>query len=393
MNNLPAASSRSHLYAVFACIFCSILSFVVCILVNFSRSAQELTLIFDSGHYLGTCQKLCTVWQAVVAHGLSGSLKDLLSPLAEGLMLDGPVLPLVGSSFFLVTSRLPTYLDARILIIEQSFLQALSVALLFILARRFTGSTKWASATSLAWAFYPSAVIGAGRFLPETVTTVILLALVLALNIAVSTSSKLALAIGGFFSALVLLSKPAIGPAVFAVDVLALLLAGTKHRFLKAALWLAVGGMIALAPWIIFTKTVTGQVYVTAQRVPTYNLVNGLDPLSDGWSSTPATPFVKLFAEDAGIMPSLVSIVKSAPLSTFNLVLRKVPRIWQLPWNDFHVKVLPAIFMANMVASIPLAIWHFPASSSFLPSKSALYLAIGKPPLPLMQAAWLLAGI
>jgi hypothetical protein len=346
-NMPPASASQSRLYDIVAATVCAIAAFVVCLAVNFSRGAMELTLVFDSGHYLGTCQKLCTVWQTILHGGFQGSLKDLLSPLSEGLMLDGPVLPLIGSSFFLLTGRVPNYLDARILIVEQGILQALSVVLLFLLARRFTGSTKWATAVGLAWAFYPSAVMGAGRFLPETVTTVILLALVLALNIAVEKCSGLSLFVGGFFSALVLLAKPAIGPSVFLVDLLALFLSGSKQRFVKSILWMAIGGIVALAPWMLFTKTVTGQVYVTAQRVPTYNLVNGLDPLSDGWSSTPASPFVKLFAEDAGIVPSMISIVQSNPLATFNLVLRKVPRMWQLPWNDFHTKALSMPFAAQ----------------------------------------------
>lgn len=324
---------------------CFVITMIGSLAQNLSRGSKELVFVFDSGHYLGSCTKICTLWQTILHQGFSAGVKDQMTGLTDSLLLDGPVLPMITSSFFLVTNRIPSYMDTQIVVVEQALIQALSAFLMFFVARRFTSSNRWAIVGSLLWGLYPAALIGAGRLLPETTTAMLLVSLVLTLSTVITDSishklrARLLTVLGGWLSALLLLAKPALGPSTFIVDVIFLLTVRPIKQMFVSAVLLFIGGMIALSPWMAYTYASTGQAMVTAQRVPVFNIVNGLDQESNGWASIPPSRFVNLFAEGLGIGNVTLSIFKAEPEKTTTLVLRKIPRLWQVPWNDFRSKV------------------------------------------------------
>ncbi|MFN8550622.1 MAG: hypothetical protein U0103_03960 [Candidatus Obscuribacterales bacterium] len=107
----------------------------------------------------------------------------------------------------------------------------------------------------------------------------------------------------GCIAATVVLLKAALLPGLLAgFIVVAFVLwrdseadAAWTQTVVSACVSAAIGLMLVLAPWLLFTKEATGSYSVTAQREPVLNIVIGGNSENDGWSGNPETGFVKLF--------------------------------------------------------------------------------------------------
>ncbi|HEY9869076.1 MAG TPA: hypothetical protein V6D08_07910, partial [Candidatus Obscuribacterales bacterium] len=140
---------------VASAVVCFLAALGTCLAQNFSRNSLELALAFDSSHYLDSAQKLFTLWQHILHHGPGSFGVHQLVPIANDLLLDGPVLPLVGSVVMLFTGRMLTPQDVPLFIAVQCFFAACSAGALSLAACRFTGSARWGMLAGLVWAFYP----------------------------------------------------------------------------------------------------------------------------------------------------------------------------------------------------------------------------------------------
>ncbi len=318
--------------------FCFAAGMIACLYQAFHQSDATTTLLFDSGHYLESCRMICLYWHQVWSghHLLAASPK-----LVEYLMLDGPVFPGLLALACAVLDKIPTQGDWRLFIEMQSCLQALAAGLVFLISKRFTGSTKWSVAAGLTWALYPAAVVGSQRILTETLSTVLLLLIVLLLSKEfVANGSGIMRAIAaGICNVLLLLTKP---PLVFAwlfVNCLALFQIDKTGKRAAFTFCLAVAGAMTMLPWLAFTYKSTGHVQVIPQRVPTYNMLNGCNLEADGWGAYPANTMISIFPESEGPIPLALGIWRDNPRDSINLALRKIPRLWSLPWNDFRARV------------------------------------------------------
>ena len=89
-----------------------------------------------------------------------------------------------------------------------------------------------------------------------------------------------------------------------------------------------------------FAYGMTGKIYLTPQRGPVYNVAKGLDIEADAWGLIPESPLTVHLSNASGFLPVLREAWHSHPVELLNLTLRKVSRMWTVPWNDFRVTVL-----------------------------------------------------
>lgn len=322
-------------------LLCFVLSLAVCLLQNLSARSLEMARLFDSGHYLTTCEGILNAGKQILANPQLENIRHLCQELQADVMLDGPVLPSIAALLFGLLNKLPSAIDMRTPIVLEAVFQALAAALVFAAASKLTASRGWGVLAGIIWALYPPAVIGAGKFLTEVPTTVFMLALVLTANKLVEQkpiSSARHIWLWSFacglMSILTIFSKPALQLGVAAVMALAFfLLSGYKQKLI------AVGGVIPgvlaiLLPWLLFTQMATGHFYLTPQRKPTGNLVIGSDLETDGWASLPTSNFVSLYSEEEPALPVALGIYRAHLPELANLTLRKITRLWANPYND-----------------------------------------------------------
>ncbi|MBI4534003.1 MAG: hypothetical protein HY711_08640 [Candidatus Melainabacteria bacterium] len=327
-------------------LFCFVLALTLCLVQNLSRRALGMVLTFDSGHYLGSAQQVYILVKHLIDAGMTGSLKELLTPLGPNLLLDGPILPILVSCVFLVIGKMPGVADGVMLVVLQSILHAASALLVFFLGKQFTGQIKWGLVTGILWASYPSALVGAGKFLPETLITCVLSMQVIVLSQLVrfrEAKVKITCLLSfflGCLTGLVFLLKAALAPAATVIDLLALSVLRTNKRKFVFLSCVLIGMSIFLVPWATFTYVTSGHIHLTPQRMPVLNVVSGLDLEMDGWEPIPQSPLVRMFTERDSPLATEVGLWASNPQKSLNLVLRKLPRLWENPWNDFRSSCL-----------------------------------------------------
>ncbi len=330
-----------------AAAFCFVVAFVACLVQNLSRSSVDQSWSFDSSHYLNSAQQLFTIWQQLLDHGLREFNTGLLTPLAEDLLLDGPVMPLLGSMVLLCTNKSLTFAQATLFIGLQSFFGAGAAAVLCLAGARFTGSWRWGALAGVLWALYPPAVIGAGKFMTEIPGALLLICLVLVLSTTVEPGRQALVAraglplLAGFLTAGIWLLKAALAPASVLINLVALAQVGSlKGRALLSSALVA-GLVTVLLPWLVFTKVASGHLQVMPQRVPVLNAVYGLEPDTDGWGSVaPKSPLQTIYSEQDGLLPVCIAMISAHPSESVNLILRKTTRLWEAPSNDYHRKFL-----------------------------------------------------
>lgn len=325
-------------------LLCFAVSFLLALSHNLSSQQLHSTFFADSRHYLESCQQVVTLIGALTSGLPAGS--DLhIETVSSYLMLDGPILPLMPAIYFALVHKTPTAVSWQPFVILECLIHSLSAVLVCVLAEKLTKSRAWALAGGLTWGLYPAAIVASGRYLTEIPAVLFLLGVVWSASRLLESPEPGALSAGrkgvglGVWDGIIFLFKPALLPAWLAVNALAFaFLKGWKTRAVVAAAVL-VGITIAVLPWALCSKAMTGSVYLTPQRVPVYNVAKGCDTEADGWEALPHPPLTELFAGSPDIPAAIVAAWQSHPAELLNLTLRKVARLWAIPWNDFRVNV------------------------------------------------------
>ncbi|MBS2002261.1 MAG: hypothetical protein JST44_12195 [Cyanobacteria bacterium SZAS LIN-5] len=338
---------------------CFITGLVLCLRTNFSHAALDVAPMFDSGKYISSTQMVMNA-TTFIHHFTLQEWQTICSALKEPLMMDGPVLPLLGAAWFSLIHKSPDLFDMRAALALQALLHAASACCMYLAARRLLRNNRWALFAGLLWAAFPSAVLGAGRFMTENITSTLLLSAACLVPSRLSDRYLRSFALGCIAATVVLL-KAALLPGLLAgFIVVAFVLwrdseadaAWTCKRLLVHAISAAIGLMLVLAPWLLFTKEATGSYSVTAQREPVLNIVIGGNSENDGWSGNPETGFVKLFDTVNGDKGGTFLGIWQANFSRLsNIAIRRVARLWSCPWNDCLSKFLGMPLPAQWI-------WH-----------------------------------
>lgn len=344
----PQAKLSSKEIALLAAAGCFVIGFTLAYLQNTRKPAQDVAMLFDSGAYIMSCKYVLTA-----AHNFANGMpfETAIKSISETLMLNGPILPGLGAAFFALTGREPSLIDLRAPIVFQAIIHGIGAAVLALVGWRFTGRRAIGLAAGIVLAVWPSAIIGAGRFLTETITILFVGAILLGASYLPKAriNGKLVVsALAAFFfgsaAALLALVKAALAPAavlaLLAVFSIILLSRVDRRSFVAALVAAALGFCLAFAPWLIFTKLATGEFALTAKRLPTYNMAAGLNPETDGLSALPETPLVKMFSESDGTGAVAYAIYNLNPGDFWGRMARKPLRLFQFPWNDCRLDFL-----------------------------------------------------
>ncbi len=361
---------------------CFAVTLIVCLMQNLSRRALEVALLFDAAHYFASAKAVYQAASALFSQGTAVHLHlhQVLSPLFDTLMLDGPVLPVMGAAIFAVTGRYPSVADRYILVLMQCIVQALTAVLVYLLARKLTASRTLGVVAAAAWGLYPAAVIAAGRFLTETeaVCCLLLLTAVLAAlqsryfvlgqlggsnNLGARASSpasgapeapvvvkgtqytrgwKLILITGiaGVLTAVTGLLRAALLPMALLLDCIAVFLLARWRDRLLGMCGILLGLSLVMTPWLSFTHCATGKSQLTAQRFPVHNFVSGSNIETDGWGVLPDSELAGMFFPADGGFAISYGLWQARPLDSVQLALRKVSRLLNTLWYDYRFKFL-----------------------------------------------------
>ncbi|MBX9951110.1 MAG: hypothetical protein K2Y39_18210, partial [Candidatus Obscuribacterales bacterium] len=222
----------------------------------------------------------------------------------------------------------------------------------------------------LILALWPSAIIGAGRFLTETITTLFISSVMLSASYLpkLRQDSRLHLsAAAAFFfgltAGLLVLTKAALAPAVvltlIAVFALTLLSKVEQRSITRAIVSSALGAFVVIAPWLMFTKVASGEFCLTPKRLPTFNMAAGLNPETDGFSALPETPLVMMFSEDDGPAAAAYAFYSINPGDFYGRMARKPLRLFQYPWNDCRLDLLGMPVALQIVIHQILVVFGF----------------------------------
>ncbi|CAN5215803.1 hypothetical protein BH10CYA1_BH10CYA1_44000 [soil metagenome] len=327
---------------------CFATGLLLCWRTNFSHTALDVASMFDSGKYISSTELVINA-TTFLHHFTQQEWKTICSALKEPLMMDGPILPLLGAAWFTLIHKSPDLFDMRAALALQALLHGASACCMFVAARRILQNNRWAMLTGLLWAAYPSAVLGAGRFMTENITSTLLLLMACVVPSKVTDKYLRSFALG-MIAATVGLLKAALLPGVFAGFLVVAFSLWTNRetvptttvkRLVLHAFSIIFGAMLILTPWLLFTKEATGSYSVTAQREPVLNIVLGGNSETDGWSGNPETDFVKLFDTVNGDKAGTFLGIWQANLPELsNIAVRRITRLWSSPWNDCLSKYL-----------------------------------------------------
>jgi hypothetical protein len=305
---------------------------------------------------------------------IPGSFQSFSSTnLSDRLLLDGPIFPSYLAGLFLLigaqagaAANLALNAHSQFYAIANSVVDSFSCALVCA----FTGlafGRKTGLLAGIGLALYAPSIINTQQCYGEPFAYFLLccwalLLVLLSRSLCLSPStnsspcsspssnsgeSKLCLLncfLLALFSGLLMLAKPAfvflpwLGIAVFVV---ALYLGGSrrlaginKSKLLLALLTFALGLALALAPWLGFTRSVSGQMMLVVNRAPQYNLYIGNYLATDGWKTWPTQPNIPNTMADAKAF--VIDEFKTAPLALIGLFLRKIARLTVGVWNEFQ---------------------------------------------------------
>ena len=331
--------------------FAFLLGLLPCLFHNLLFCESRIMLATDGKHFLHTVGLLVEYFK------LSGpaelTQKFLLdSQLAGHILFDGPLMSLIYSPLFLLLNKVPGPRDWMTLALGQSFFHAVSTVLLTVIVRRLTRSNLFAVMAAIVYGLYPPAVLQSGHFMSELPVSTLLLTLFLCI-------SSGTYVIAGITGALLILSKPALIPAVVLLSLSGIvfygrsaggspaptsvpfqgLLTWTRKR-LKPIAGITAGLFVILGCWSVFCYKSTGNIFPTAQRQPLYNVVSGWNYEADGWAHNPHPPLTEMFTDADGPLPSAAGIWMSHPEESLRLALSKVSRLLACPWNDFKGRAL-----------------------------------------------------
>ncbi len=308
----------------------------------FKRGAYRLVEIWDSGVFFVSARTLIALSSKSTTPLSPDVEKRHQKDLAAMLILDGPVLPALAAKAILL-GKPANVVDVNAVAWLMCILQTVTGALVLLVSFCATGSRPTALATGLIWAIYPPAVIATQRLGTETLSTALLLAVLLCFSLVMKSKEKnldylIALAYGGVFFALLLLTKPVL---MFCVLLpFAFVLASLqKKAALKAVLIFGAATAMALSPFWIFTQQATGSICFIPQRIPLFNALVSNSLISDGLQCVPQTPLPDKLARLKSVAAIEITMFLEDPIAHTDLNLRKLPRIFCEPWNDFRRSV------------------------------------------------------
>jgi 4-amino-4-deoxy-L-arabinose transferase-like glycosyltransferase len=268
--------------------------------------------------------------------------------LSDRLLIDGPIYPSYLAAIFLITGKAlqTTAINANQLsfALANSFTDALLAAAVTFLAETAFGVTAGVLA-GLFWCFYFPAVINTQQCYSEPVAALLLCLFVGAMiyqskYAASAGGNKASLPLSllvGILAGLVMLSKPVfviLPPLLLALHLIFLAFAGRWRSPPFSFTGLIVGVVVVLAPWLFYTRTISGAPQLMVNRAPGYNLFIGNYLPTDGWKTWPVVPGVPDSAADA--RKFIQGEAEYKPWQFASLLLRKIPRLWVGVWNDFH---------------------------------------------------------
>lgn len=306
----------------------------------------HIVFIFDSAHYFLASSQLLSVFQACLAGNMAAA-QGLITEnsFVANLMLDGPVLPMLGALAFLATKHPALASSWPVIVVLFSFFNAVSTGTTAFIANSLTGSKKFAAAAACLFAAYPTTITSSGRFLTEPVATFLLL--VLAVNCSAMVTSRrstsslvLVSLLAGAACALGFLLKPALLPAWTILIALALFFRyRAKASLLVPLLAASTTIILIMGSWLAFTKVATGKFYLMPQRQPVSNVAQGHELETDGRGAMGFDSPTDKVHDAADSRAIFVKAWVEHPQQVFNLYLRKMARTLGFAWNDFKQRV------------------------------------------------------
>lgn len=310
--------------------------------------SNKVILLLDSSHYLITVRHLHAFCLQALGGHLDQGWTTLCSPQAAAdIMIDGPILPAIGALGFLLSGMQPLATNWAVLAVTLSVLLALMGCCVGITVENCIARSKYSAvigcAASLIAGSNPEGLIAASRFLTELPSAAIL-ALIVALSSTIflrkvgpNTTAIIyfllpLLAMCGF------LLKPALLLANFLLPAIVLFKAmlGSGRKTAISILMIMICGLgTILVPWCVYTIQATGQVHLSPERMPLFNLAKGNDVAVDGYSSDPSARSSHQI-EQLGSASKIISTTwYRDPQDLAALYLRKLQRMVMTPWNDF----------------------------------------------------------
>lgn len=286
------------------------------------------TLCFDARQYIFDTGRIAEFILAMI----KGQWRPELicdQQFLTSILADGPAFPSIFACFFAVLGHPPGIQDCRAIEVLQSMMHAISACLLFSLSYLLSDRWKTACFAGLAWGLYPAAIFWSGIFYTET--TVILFTLFFLLALSQARRAGFAL-LAGILAGTVALLKPALLPAAF----LSMLL---LSRISKRSILIAIcGTILALTPWMLYTRVLSGHACITAQRFPAFNLAMGADTEVDACLVSPAPPLTILFSRDND-MPLAFPLAQWQfhTGDCLRLAAVKLSCLWSRQANDFRL--------------------------------------------------------
>lgn len=296
-----------------------------------ARGDDEIVRNFDSGQYLQTAND--------ILHFFSGE-NDTKKTAALGneLLVDGPILPPVAAISISIGQvfKIP---DRRAVLFMQTIFQAFSSVLVFILALRLTNKLPIAVGTGIAWTLYPPGIIGSERLLTETLSIGLLLAALILISLILEWKQEKLwpFACLSLTSIILIFTKPALLFAV-SLPVVVLIIFLIKNMALrwKPLLALILPAAIGFALFAYTSNTMTGKLSLIPQRVPLLNVLVGNDLRTDGLAGVPQRTVIEDLKGVSQPAKALSILFAQNPIGSIDLMIRKIPRIFAEPWNDYR---------------------------------------------------------
>jgi len=298
-----------------------------------------MAIVFDSAMYLHSSVCVLNYLKTLATFHMPSP--EAFKLLVEGFLLDGPIFPMLGGLFFLLLGLTPSVKDIGAGLFLQALLQASAAVLVYQITHDLTRKRNPSFIAGFFWGFYPAAILGAGKFMTEILSTCLLLAMVLS----VTRSKKPIFALTtGILLGFIALTKAALAPAaalmIFFGFVYQVLNRASFKNIAYTVAATACGIALTIGPWVAFTHHITGKAMVTTNRQPTHNLISGVNPENDGWASLPETPLGNMFTEDDPALPSAAGIALTNSAYEAELMTRKIVRLFTQPWNDYRLGCL-----------------------------------------------------
>lgn len=296
---------------------------------NFLEPNTRTVFFADSRNYQKSSNYLCTAFIDVLK---GKDVRPYLSQphITARIENDGPILSTILATIFTVIGHPPESNDWKIFVAIQCFVHAITAVLVVALVLQMIGSIRWATATGLAFALYPGALIASGRVMTETLSCLLCVAYILLL---LATTRRLIWSpLCGFVAGLAWTMKVVLLPSVIAGI---LFLSGLKKLKPAAVVAIFAGIVLTILPWALFSNCFLHRTMITTERASVHNAFIGWDTETDGFQASFPTAKEKML-----LVHDPVSViwgqVLSDPRGTTLLMLEKFARYYGQPFNDFR---------------------------------------------------------